>query len=160
MANNYIGDFGKLLTPLTPLEVHIIKVYFRCKTITSQNVPSETQFNNFFVSQSNYVPFSRYSSFCIFTHLMIYQIYDVMISISTWKRVHFWIYLNSLTHQSLSIDRYKQGQSFSEIFWTIWRTAVKFQTIFNLATCFSYSITNSVKFTVFNFFERVNKGEL
>ena len=44
---------------------------------------------------------------------MIYQICDVMMSISAWDRVHFWIGLlnhNSLSNQTWSIDRYKQGQ--------------------------------------------------
>ena len=40
--------------------------------------------------------------------IMIYQICDVMMSISTWGRVHFWIYLlkhNSLSHQTWPTDR-------------------------------------------------------
>ena len=64
---------------------------------------------------------------------MVYQICDDMMNISTWERIHFWIYLlnhNSLTHQNCSIDKYKQGQYFSEIFWTIWRTRTKFQVLF------------------------------
>ena len=103
----------------------ILKGYHRHKMITSQNVPYEVQFGDFFVSKKSYVPFSRYSNFCIFDHPMIYQICDVIMSISIWDRVHFWIYLlnnNSLTHQNWSINRYKQGQYFSEVFWTIWRT--------------------------------------
>ena len=88
---------------------------------------------------------------------------DVMMSISTWDRMHFGIYLlnqNSLTHQTWSIDRYKKRQYFSEIFWTIWRTGAKFQVLFNLATCSNYSVTNYVEFPFFHFFERVNKGVL
>ena len=53
--------------------------------------------------------------FCIFNHPMVWQIRDIMISISTWDRVHFWIYLlnhNLLSHQTWLIDRYKQGQQF------------------------------------------------
>ena len=42
----------------------------------------------------------------------------------------------------------------------IWRTGAEFQALFYLATCFNYLITNYVKFPVFNFFERVNNGEL
>ena len=102
-------------------------------------------------------------SFYIFNHPMIYQICDVMMSNSIWDRVHFWIYLlnhNSLTHLTWLIDRYKLGQNFSEIFWTIWRTGAKFQAHFNLATCSNYSITTYVKFPVFYFFERMNKEEL
>ena len=44
-----------------------IKGYLRYK-ITSENVPSEAQIKNFFISSKNYVPFSRYSSFCIFNN--------------------------------------------------------------------------------------------
>ena len=93
---------------------------------------------------------------------MIYQISGVMMSISTWNWVHFWIYLlnhNWLTHQTWPIDRYKQAQYFSQISWAIWKTGAKFQAPFNLATCTNYSVTNYVKFPVFHFFERVNKGE-
>ena len=88
------------------------KGYLRYKT-TTQNVLSEAQVRNFFISQKSYVPLSRYLSFCIFSHPIIYQICDVMMSISTWNEVHFWIYLlnhNSLSHQTWPIDRYKQGQ--------------------------------------------------
>ena len=59
-----------------------------------------------------------------------------------------------------SLINYKQGQYFSKIFKTIWRTRAKFQVLFNSATCSNYSITNYVTFPVFNFFEIVNKGEL
>ena len=58
-------------------------------------------------------------------------------------------FTKSLTHQTWLIDRYKQGQYFSENFWTIWRTGAKFQALFNIAICSSYSITNYVKFSVF-----------
>ena len=61
----------------------MIKGYLRYKTIASQNVPSKAQIKNFFISKKNYVSFSRYSSFCIFNHPMIYQICDVTMSIST-----------------------------------------------------------------------------
>ena len=83
------------------------------KMKTSQNLSSEAQLKNFFISQKSHVSFSRYSSFCIFNHPMIYQIYDVMMSISTWDRVHFWIYVlnhNSLSAQTWPINWYKQGQ--------------------------------------------------
>ena len=63
--------------------------YLCYKTITSQNAVSEAQVEIFFVSWESYVPFSRYSSFCIFNHLMIYQICDIMMSINTRDRVHF-----------------------------------------------------------------------
>ena len=87
-----------------------VTYYLRCKTITSQNVPSKAQIKNFFISQKNYVLFSRYSSFCIFNHSMIYQINDVtMMSISTWDKVHFLIYLlndKSWSLQTWSVYRY------------------------------------------------------
>ena len=68
-----------------------IKGYLCYKMITSQNVPPIAQIKNFFISYKNYVPFSRYSNFCIFNHPMIYQISDVTMSISTWGKLHFWI---------------------------------------------------------------------
>ena len=50
--------------------------------------------------------------FLFFNHSMICQNCDVIMSISTWDRVHFSIYLlnhNSLGHQTWPTDRYKQG---------------------------------------------------
>ena len=91
----------------------LLKVYLRYKTITSQNVSSQAQIKNFFISQKDYVPFSRYSSFCTLNYPMIYRICDVTMSISTWDEVHFWIYLlnhNLWSDQTWPIDRYKQGQ--------------------------------------------------
>ena len=79
------------------------------------------------------------------------------------KTGFIFIYLlnrNSLSHQTWPIDRYKQGQYFSGIFWTILRTGAKFEAFFNLATCSNYSITNYIKIPVFDFFEKVNKGQL
>ena len=70
-------------------------------------------------------------------------------------RVHFWVYLlncNPLIHQTWSVDRYKQGQYFSEIFWMTWRTGTKYQALSYLANCSNYSITNLVKFPVFHVF--------
>ena len=124
--------------------------------ITSQNVVFETQVKRFFVSQKSYVPFSRYSSFCIFDHPIIYQICDVMMSISTWDRMHSNISFEpQLTHQTWSIDRYKLGQYFREMFWTIWRTGDKFRSLLNLATYSNYSRTDYVKFPVFHLFLKV-----
>ena len=126
-------------------------------------MPSEAQIKNFFISEKDYVPFSRYSGSRIFNHAMIYQICDVTMSISTWDKVHFWIYLLSLkswNHQTWPVDRYKQGQKFSVIFGTIWETGTRFQVLFNLATCPNYSITKYAKIPVFHFFEKVNKGQL
>ena len=47
------------------------------KMTTSQNVSSEAQIKNFFILYRNYVSLSRYSSFCVFNHPMIYRIRDV-----------------------------------------------------------------------------------
>ena len=74
-----------------------VKGYLRYKMITFQNVSFEAQIKNFFLSEKNYVPFSRYSSFCIFEYPMIYQICDMM-SISAWDKVYILIYL--LNHNS------------------------------------------------------------
>ena len=40
-----------------------LKVYLHSKTITSLNVSYKAQVKFFFISQKNYVPFLRYSSF-------------------------------------------------------------------------------------------------
>ena len=72
-----------VFTNMLLLQFQNLKGYLRCKTITSQNVSFETQITNFSISQKSYVPFSRYSGFCIFNHLIIYQICDVSMSIST-----------------------------------------------------------------------------
>ena len=64
---------------------------------------------------------------------MIYQICDVMMGISTWGRLHFWMFPlnhNLVTHQTRSIDWHKQGKYCSEIFKRIWRTWEKFQALF------------------------------
>ena len=72
----------------------------------------------------------------------------MMSMITSWDRVHFWIYLlncNSLSHQTLPINRYKLGQKLSGIFWTIWRTGAKFQVLFNLGISSNNLVTNYVK---------------
>ena len=122
------------------------KGYLRYKNITSQNVSSEAQVKKVnFSSQDIQV-------FCI------YQICEVMITVSTSDRVYFWIYLlnhNLLSHQTCPIDCYNQRQTFSGTLWRIWSTGAKFQVLFNLATCSNYSITKYVKI---HFFEKMNKG--
>ena len=42
----------------------------------------------------------------------------------------------------------------------IWRTGAMFQTFFNLAACFNYSITSYVKIPQFHFFKKVNNEHL
>ena len=83
---------------LKPSLEQTIKVYLHYKMITLQNVSSEAQvIIFFFVSSEFYVPFSRYSSFCIFNCAMIYQLWDIMMTGSH----------NSLSHQAWPTDRYK-----------------------------------------------------
>ena len=140
------------------------KGYLHYKKITSQDVPSEVQVKIFFLfHRKKYIPFSRYSIFCIFNHPMINQICDLMMTISTWDRKYFWIYLlnhNSLTYQTSSIDRCKHGQYFCEIFWTSWRTGPKSHDLLNVAASSNYSKTNYFKFPVFQFFESLSKWGL
>ena len=95
------------------MKCFIFKGYLRYKTATYQNMSSEARIKNFFILYKNYVPFLRYSSFRIFNHRMIYRICDVTMSISTWDKIHLWIYLlnyNSRSHQIWPTDRYKQEQ--------------------------------------------------
>ena len=78
---------------------------------------------------------------------MVFQICDVMMSISIWDKVRLWIYFlnhNSLSHQTWPTDRYKQEKWFSGIFWSIGRTRAKFLVHFNLATCTNYSVISYV----------------
>ena len=56
----------------------LVKGYLRYKMITSQDVSSEAQVKNFF-----YFVEKLCSGFCIFNNSTIYQICDVMMSIST-----------------------------------------------------------------------------
>ena len=49
----------------------LFKGHLYYKTMTSQNVLSEAQVKNFFILKNSYVPFSRYSSFCIVNYPMI-----------------------------------------------------------------------------------------
>ena len=76
---------------------------FHCKTISAS-----------IVGIKGYLHYKMKTSQVIFRsrdiHSMIYEICDVMMNISIWSSVQFWIYLlnhNSLTHQTWSIDRYK-----------------------------------------------------
>ena len=81
-------------------------------------------------------------------------------SISTLDKVHFWLYLlnhNSLSHQTWPIYRYKQGQQFSAIFWTIWKTRAKFQVLFNfshLLQLLNNQLSQDFKVSIFG---KVNK---
>ena len=93
--------------------VILIKGYFRYKMITSENVSSQAQVQNFFYFTEKLCPVLKIFKFLYFQPPLIYQICDFVMNISTWGRVHFWIYLfnhNSLSNQTWPIDRYKRGQ--------------------------------------------------
>ena len=72
-----------LPSTIKKLMQQILKGYLHYKIITSQNVSSEPQVNNFFILWKSYVPFSRHLNFSIFNLPMIYQICDVLMSINT-----------------------------------------------------------------------------
>ena len=129
--------------------------------ITSQNVSFKAQVKIFFILLKSHLLFLRYSSFYIFNHVIMCQIYDVIVSIQSWDKVDFWIILlnhSSLSHQTLPMDWYKPRQYFSGIFWTIWRIGANFQVLFSLATCSNNSITTYVKIPMLHFFKNVSKG--
>ena len=101
--------------------------------------------------------------FVFSTSLWFAKICGVTMSISTQDKVHFWICLlnlNSWSYQTWLVDRYKQGQQFSVIFWAIWRTGARFQVLFNLATCPNYSLTKCQDSSASFFFEKVNEEQL
>ena len=71
----------------------IFSTFFKLFSTSSLKVISATKKNfflsfisatkkNFFLSWESYVLFSRYLRFCIFNHLMIYQICDIMMNIN------------------------------------------------------------------------------
>ena len=88
---------------------------------------------------------------------MSYQISDVMMSISTWGWVHFWIYLlshNSSSHQTWPFDRYNQGHNLHKSF-------EQFGGMGLSSRSFSISqLLNNLlcKIAVSDFFEKMNKG--
>ena len=105
------GSFLKLYQKL--FLVRTIKGQLRYKTITSQNVLFEAQVKSFFISYESYVRFSRYSIFWIFNYPRIYQICDVMMSISTrciFEYI-FWTTTHKVTKLCQLIDTYK-GNNF------------------------------------------------
>ena len=65
-----------LIKPFFPYDQKVMTKGYLCyKTITSQKVPSEAQIKEFFYFVKNYVPLSRYSSFCIFNYSMTYNLW-------------------------------------------------------------------------------------
>ena len=101
----------KLLSPFFVSSWREFKDYVHYKTVISENVLFEAQVKISFILWKIYVPFSRYSGFCIWNHLIIYQICEVMMSINTCDGVYFWIYLlnhNTFSNHTWPTDRYKQ----------------------------------------------------
>ena len=99
-----------------------LKDYLCYKTINSWNVPSKVQIKNFFISKKNYVPFSRYSIFCIFNYSIIYQISDVTLSIIHETRCIFEYIFCTTNHevttlgQLIDISKYYNFQQSFEQF--------------------------------------------
>ena len=119
-----------------------IKGYLRYKTIPAQNVSFEAQVKKMLILQKSYVPFSRFSTFCIFNHSMIYQIlcHD-----------EYW-YMRQCAFLNISFEpQLIKSPNLG--------TGTRFQVLFNFATCSNYSVTNYAKIPVFHFFEKVNKGQ-
>ena len=112
------------------------KGYSRYKTITSQNVSSETQLKNF------------------------YQICDVMMSVSTWDRVPFWICLlnhNSWSHKLGQVIDISKANNYQEFFKHLRGPGLSSRSCsIYLPTRCNYSTANYVKISVFHFFEEVN----
>ena len=69
-------------------------------------MPSEAQIKNSFISQKNYVLFSRYSSFCIFNNPMIYQVCDLTMRQSAFSNI-FWTTTHEVTNFDQLIDKGK-----------------------------------------------------
>ena len=154
------GSFKNSFAMMTSLS----ELYFRfrrsvllaqTKTVISMSYGSSTS------STSSWKPWSWVRLNLVYTMSdtyinsndpIFYQICDIMMSISTWDRKHFWIDLlnhNSLTHKICQLI-------FLKSFTLIWRTGAMVHALFNLTTCSNYSTNNYVKFSVFHFFERVN----
>ena len=134
------------------------KGYLHYKMTTSQNVPSKAQVN-IFLSYKKFMYRPRDIEVFIFLPIPWFT----QSVISCWDLGHktgsifkYLLNYNSVIHQTWSVDRYRLGQYFSEIFWMMWRTKGKIQTLFNLAICLKYSGTNYAKLPGFDFFERVN----
>ena len=82
LLNNEYRYWSQIFRKCVKLIFFLLKDYLRYKTITSQHVSSKAQVKSFLILQQRYAPFSRYSSFCIFNHFIIYQICNIMVSIS------------------------------------------------------------------------------
>ena len=96
--------------------------------------------------------FSRYSSFGIFNHPIIYQICDAMMSISTLNRAHFWIFLlnhNLLTHKHCSADA--RTIIFRHLLKNL-GTRAKFQVLYNLLQLLNNQLCQD---SSVSFFEKV-----
>ena len=132
--------------------------------ITSQNVSSQSQVKFFFISQERYIPFSRYLSFCIFNHPMIYVStwWALVAFLNMWYVVWFGTICTKNVknaHRGVLVLVKLQALVFRNLS-KIRRTGTKFQALFSLATCTSYSIISYIKISMFHFFEKAIKGRL
>ena len=121
-----------------------LKGYLHYKTITSQNASFQAKVTIFLFRRKIIFGSQDIQGF-VFLTIPWFTKYVT----SWWVLVHeTWcifdmVYLlnhNSLIHHMWSIDRYKPAQYFSESFWTIWWTEVKYRALFDLVTCSNYSM--------------------
>ena len=148
---NYINGYVKLLVlhflaPLNSWLIVKIQAYYRSPPLQNYNFSKCVNWGtgqDRFVSWKSYFLFSRYSRICIYNHPMIYQICDVAVSISTWDRVHFWIYLLNLNLLSpnLELIDISKGNNFQESFIQFGGLEIHYR-------FFSIWITNDVKIVI------------
>ena len=87
--------------------------YYKTFMVISSNTLFGTTFANCWIKLSKFTSATKWKllKICHLRHRL--RIFFFMMSISTWDKIHFWIYLlnrNSLSHQTWPVDRYKQGQ--------------------------------------------------
>ena len=103
--------------------------------------------------------------FCIFKHPMIYQICDVMMSINTWGKVHFWIYLLNQNSPKLSRQICPIGRYFSTVIF-FWKLLNDLEDLSKVPGSFQFSklhqlLSNQLcQIYSVSFFEKVRKREL
>ena len=125
------GDDSYGLIPKSKMQFHT----FHCPLQWSQNTANTSKetfiviFFFFFLKGGvkNFGP--KFSSLKQLLMRVLCQICDVMMSITSRKRVNYWIYLLNqiLPHQATLFGQLigiNKGVFFSEIFWMIWWTGV------------------------------------
>ena len=81
------------------------------KNVISENIVSDVQLKNFFISWESYASFSRYSMFCIINHPINCKVCDAVMSNSTLKRIcNISLCHKLLGHQTGLTNRYSYGQ--------------------------------------------------